>query len=335
MLPIPPSKPRRLETDRTAEPAEVIIDVDHDGQRLDRALSDLFDLSRNRLQQLFQDGLISGGRNEKAKLSTRVRTGDRYLLQFSKTEELDLIPEDIPLDILFEDDYLLVLNKPAGMVVHPAPGHSSGTLVHALIHYIPDLPAINGIHRPGIVHRLDKGTSGSLVVAKEAKAFHALLSMFHDHCIDRQYLAWSRGEPTWKQQRIDQPIGRHPNMRQKMAVNPRGKPASTEVTVERHYPGEFCRLRLRLLTGRTHQIRVHLSHIKLPVLGDPLYARAYRAGKRVPDQIAACINGLDHQALHAEILGFTHPVTNEPLLCRAPLPADLQALSNALDRCNG
>jgi len=325
---IKPNRPFHPERVK-AETIEVEIDHEHHDQRLDRSLSDLSGLSRNRLRQLFQNGLISGPA-ERPKLSTRVHAGERYVLQFEEAEDLDLIPEDIPLDILFEDEYLLILNKPAGMVVHPSHGHSRGTLVHALINYIPHLPAINGVHRPGIVHRLDKGTSGSLVVAKDTTAFQVLLSMFHDHRIDRQYLAWSRGAPAWKRQRIDLPIGRHPRMRQKMCIRAQGRPASTEITVERCYQ-RFCRLRLHLLTGRTHQIRVHLSHIKLPILGDPLYARAYKAGKTVPGQVAACIDGLDHQALHAEILGFIHPVTGVPIHCRAPLPTDLQNLSNALD----
>lgn len=220
------------------------------------------------------------------------------------------------------------------MVVHPSHGHDTGTLVHALIHHCPNLPVINGVHRPGIVHRLDKGTSGSLVVAKSMVAHQALLDMFQNHRIERQYIAWVRGSPSWNRKRVNLPIGRHPHLRRKMDVRNGGKAACTDIHVDRRY-GEFTRLRLNLHTGRTHQIRVHLTHLRFPILGDPTYSRAYRPGKNINARVANAILALDHQALHAEVLGFTHPITGKPILCRAPLPADLQRLSESLEDTYG
>lgn len=309
---------------------EVVIDYEHHGQRLDKALSELSGLSRSRVQQLFSGKHISVESNY-SKPSAKAQIGDRYILNLPESAELDLIPENISLHVLFEDEYLIVINKPAGMVVHPSHGHSSGTLVHALIHHCPNLPVINGVHRPGIVHRLDKGTSGSLVVAKNASTHQALLDIFQQHQIERQYIAWVRGVPGWAQKKIDLPIGRHPHKRQKMSIRNNGKQAITDVTVAKRY-GEFSRLRLQLHTGRTHQIRVHLSHLQLPILGDPTYSRAYKPGKAVPEEVANRISALDHQALHAELLGFTHPNTGEKILCRAPFPPDLLKLSDALNK---
>ncbi len=309
---------------------EVVIDRKHHGQRLDKALSDLSGLSRSRLQQLFSELHIITESNY-SKPSAKAQLGDRYILNIPDTVDLDLTPENIPLHILFEDEYLIVVNKPAGMVVHPSHGHATGTLVHALIHHCPNLPVINGVHRPGIVHRLDKGTSGSLVVAKNAVTYQALLEIFQAHRIERQYIAWVRGNPGWTEKRINLPLGRHPHTRLKMSVRDKGKEAITEAVVAKRY-GAFSRLRLQLHTGRTHQIRVHLSHLRLPILGDPDYARAYSPANNIPEDVAKCILELGHQALHADTLGFIHPDTGKEILSHAPLPADLQKLSDALDR---
>ncbi len=215
------------------------------------------------------------------------------------------------------------------MVVHPAKGHARGTLVHALLHHCERLPVIHGEHRPGIVHRLDKDTSGALVVAKTDVCLQGLADLFARHDIEREYLAWCRGEPRWRHKRIELPIGRHPVMRKKMAVNPKGRPAITEATIEARF-GPFARLRLRLHTGRTHQIRVHLAHEGLPCLGDPTYARAYRPGREIPEPVADAIRSLNRQALHAEVLGFVHPVTGSRVHVVAPWPPELVRLDAAL-----
>jgi len=218
------------------------------------------------------------------------------------------------------------------MVVHPSHGHDQGTLVHALLHHCPNLPGINGVERPGIVHRIDKETSGSLVVAKTEIAHQKLVELFSSHSIDRQYLAWCRGVPNWRSQHIEQPIARHPLHRQKMAVVATGKEAITDAKVEQAFDRLFCRMRLTLHTGRTHQIRVHLSHEHLPILGDTTYGRRFNPGKQIPEPARSAILSLSRQALHAEVLGFIHPITGEKLHCSAPLPEDLRRLDAALNK---
>ncbi len=306
------------------------IDETQDGQRLDTVLTRLSALSRNHIQQLLKNENV---RNLAGKTirqaSLRVRENETYLLNIPAPVPLKLEAEDIPLDILFEDEHLIVLNKPAGMVVHPAHGHDHGTLVHALLHHCELLPGINGMQRPGIVHRLDKGTSGSLVVAKSEIAHRQLTEMFARHDLNRQYIAWCRGNPRWHQKRIELSIGRHPQHRQKMAVNENGRDAITDAEVEQSF-GPFSRLRLRLHTGRTHQIRVHLSYEKLPILGDPIYARSYNPAMDIPEPTRTAIRALNHQALHAQLLEFIHPISGQPLSFKAPLPDDLIQLTHAL-----
>jgi len=306
------------------------IDETQDGQRLDAALTRLSGLSRNHIQQLLKNENVQNLAGKTMKqASLRVRENETYLLNIPALVPLKLEAEDIPLEILFEDEHLIVLNKPVGMVVHPAHGHDHGTLVHALLHHCESLPGINGMQRPGIVHRLDKGTSGSLVVAKSEIAHRQLTEMFARHDLNRQYIAWCRGNPRWYKKRIDLSIGRHPQHRQKMAVNENGRDAITDVEVEQLF-GPFSRLRLRLHTGRTHQIRVHLSHEKLPILGDPVYARSYNPAMDIHEPTRTAIRSLDHQALHAQLLEFTHPVSGQPLSFKAPLPDDLKRLTEAL-----
>jgi len=306
------------------------IEEAQDGKRLDAVLTVLSGLSRNHIQQLIKQGHVQ---NRAGKImqqpSLRVYEDDSYTVHIPALETLNLEPEDIPLDILFEDEHIIVVNKAAGMVVHPAHGHDHGTLVHALLFHCDHLSGINGMQRPGIVHRIDKDTSGSLVVAKSEVAHRQLSEMFAEHQLNRQYIAWCRGNPRWHQQCIDLPIARHPQHRQKMAVNPNGKEAITNAQVEQ-LSGPFCRLRLTLHTGRTHQIRVHLSHQLLPILGDPVYARSYNPAANIPEPTHSAITALNRQALHAELLEFEHPVSGENLSFRAPLPDDLQRLSHAL-----
>ncbi|MDQ6998075.1 MAG: RluA family pseudouridine synthase [Mariprofundus sp.] len=306
-----------------------------DGKRLDAALATLSGLSRNHIQQLLKSGHVC---NISGKImqqpSLRVFEDDTYNVHIPPLEALNLEPEDIPLDILFEDEHIIVINKPAGMVVHPAHGHDRGTLVHALLFHCDTLSGINGMQRPGIVHRLDKDTSGSLVVAKSEIAHRQLSEMFAEHNLNRQYIAWCRGNPRWRQKCIELPIARHPQHRQKMAVNPNGKEAITNAQVEQLF-GPFSRLRLTLHTGRTHQIRVHLSHELLPILGDPVYARSYNPASNIPDPTHSAITALKRQALHAELLEFEHPVSGEALSFRAPLPDDLNRLSQSLKKNYG
>lgn len=293
-------------------------------------LTELSGLSRNRIQQLIRQGHVQrqyGVIMHQA--AARVREQEHYQLHIPQLEPVQLQAENISLDILFEDEHLIVLNKPAGMVVHPSHGHDRGTLVHALLYHCSNLPGINGVERPGIVHRLDKGTSGSLVVAKSEIAHRRLTEMFSSHDLKRQYVAWCRGNPNWHSRHIELPIGRHPQHRQKMAVNASGKNAITDAEVERLF-GPFSQLRLTLHTGRTHQIRVHLAHEKLPILGDPVYARSYNPASNIPEPAHASINALKRQALHAQLLEFAHPVTGHLLSFTAPLPDDLQRLHDAL-----
>lgn len=306
---------------------------DSAGQRLDHVLTRLTDYSRGRIQQLLKDGKIQVN-NQAAKASFRVRGGEMVYIPDIPIETLNLQPEAIALDILYEDEFLLVVNKPAGMVVHPSYGHESGTLVHALLHHCPNLSGINGVERPGIVHRLDKDSSGSLVVAKTERAHQGLSELFAGHDIQREYLAWCRGAPAWHEKRIETMIGRHAHHRQKMAVLPdestRGRLAITDACREQVFNHGFSRMRLTLHTGRTHQIRVHLAHTQLPILGDAVYARAFNPGHHLPLSLREALHALERQALHAEVLGFIHPISGEEIRCHAPLPHDLQRLDVAL-----
>ncbi len=315
-------------TNSGAIQGEFIVSDEQCGQRLDAVLAKATGLSRNRIQALIEQGRIKGPLQ---KPGARVRSGQRFCWHIPPAVPLKLEAQDIPLDILFEDEHLIVVNKPAGMVVHPSHGHAEGTLVHALLHHIPDLPGINGIERPGIVHRLDRFTSGSLVVAKSEQAHQRLTAMFADHELEREYLAWCRGEPRWHERPIDLPIARHPAHRKKMAVVESGRPARTDALVEAQL-GPFCRLRLSLHTGRTHQIRVHLTHIGLPLLGDPLYARHYRPPASMPQTVREAIISLPGQALHAEVLAFHHPITGAPLRFKAPWPEHLTRLDAVLNQ---
>ena len=312
-----------------AETLTVTIPDHLAGVRLDDALAQLSAQSRSRIQGLLQAGNITAHRS-KPKRSRKVVSGEVFTITLPAAAPLALEPEAIALDILYEDDYLLVVNKAAGMVVHPSHGHDRGTLVHALLHHCPDLPGINGIQRPGIVHRLDKDSSGALVIAKEEATMRALGVLFAHHDLERQYIAWCRGTPPWHRYTIDLPLGRHRHNRQKMAVCHDGKRTVTVAECEMRHRLRYSRMRLTLETGRTHQIRVHLSHLGLPILGDPLYARPFHPDKRTPEPLRNAILALRGQALHAELLAFDHPVTGKEVRCVAPLPPHLRLLDTAL-----
>lgn len=297
------------------------------GQRLDQVAAALLGVPRAQVQRWARSGHLQLN-GAAAKPSAKVREGDSIQADPPEPIAADLEPEPIPLVILFEDDAVVVVDKPAGMVVHPSPGHSSGTLVNALLHHCGDLAGIGGVLRPGIVHRLDRGTSGVLVVAKHDAAHRALAEQFHAHDVDRLYRAWVRGVPKQDRAQIDQPIGRHPRDRKRMSIaTRRGREARTSWEVEHRYPASgIARLAIRPETGRTHQIRVHLSSNGLPLLGDEVYGRGHRAKGPVR---------FGRPALHAARLGFTHPTTGERLGFEAELPADLRELEQRLQAREG
>ncbi|MBN8916578.1 MAG: RluA family pseudouridine synthase [Rhizobiales bacterium] len=311
------------------------------GQRLDRVLARLApELSRTRIQRLVAEGQVSIGGGVVGDAAARVNAGEVYTLTLPPPEPAEPVAEDLPLTIAFEDDHLIVIDKPAGLVVHPAPGHASGTLVNALLHHCGDsLSGIGGVRRPGIVHRIDKDTSGLLVVAKSDAAHKGLAAQFADHGrtgpLERAYLAFVWGVPEPKG-RVDAPIDRHPTHRQKMAVRGSGRHAVTHWEVLETFVGKTgaevaSLIECRLETGRTHQIRVHMAHAGHPLLGDEVYGQGFRTKvSLLPDEARACLAALGRQALHAARLGFAHPVTGPELSFESELPQDLAALEAAL-----
>ncbi len=263
----------------------------------------------------------------------RVKRGDRLALDIPAPLPLALTPETRPLDILFEDDDLLVLVKPAGVVVHPAPGHASGTLVHALLaHCAGRLSGIGGVERPGIVHRLDRDVSGVMVVAKSDVAHRALAGQLAVHSVERVYTAVVHGLAP-AQARFDGPIGRHPKDRKRMAVVRQGGKRAVTHLERLGATGRLASLvACRLETGRTHQIRVHLSHAGLPILGDPLYGG--QGARALPPEVRAFLHDWGRIALHARVLGFTHPRTGEHLVFERETPAAFRELLGVAARCN-
>lgn len=283
------------------------------GLRLDKFLANrLPDLSRARVQALIAEGDISRNGAEIADASARVKPGQQFSVAVPDPKPAVPEPEAIPLDVLFEDEHLLVLEKPAGMVVHPAPGHSSGTLVHALLHHCEGtLSGIGGVLRPGIVHRLDKDVSGVMVVAKSDKAHVGLSAQFTVHRIERAYEAVVWGVPQEATGTVDQPIARHPKDRKRMAVVPSGKRAVTHYRLLTAAGMAAARLEVRLETGRTHQIRVHLGTLGLGIVGDPIYRP--RRKQNVTLKLRENVARLNRILLHARRLGFEHPVSGKKL----------------------
>jgi 23S rRNA pseudouridine1911/1915/1917 synthase len=302
------------------------VEPEHAGVRLDKYLADaVAGLTRSQAQRLIDAGhVVVDGREAKANLA--VRPGDTVHVELPEPVAGSAAAEDIPIPILYEDSDLVVVDKPAGMVVHPAAGHSSGTLVNALLHHVDDLSGIGGELRPGIVHRLDKGTSGVMVVAKHDAAHEALASQFHDRRVDKEYAALVWGV-VQAGRRIDLPIGRDPADRQKMSARSRrARSAVSRITRARHLRGvTLCHVAIH--TGRTHQIRVHLSAIGHPVVGDATYG-GLRA--RVAQDLRPVLR-LARPFLHAARLAFTHPADGRPMAFEAPLPADLQAVLDEID----
>jgi 23S rRNA pseudouridine1911/1915/1917 synthase len=307
--------------DLPVEVRQVTVTEKQQGSRLDRGLAEqLPDLSRSRLQQLIRAGQVWLNGKPCLDKNRALQTGDRIEVRIPAVTPSRLEPERIPLDILYEDDDLIVLNKPRDLVVHPAPGHPSGTLVHALLAHCPRLSGINGEQRPGIVHRLDKDTTGALVIAKHDQAHQHLQAQIQAKTARRIYLGVVFGWPAQSQGTVSAPIGRHPVDRQKMAVLPpgQGRAAVTHWQVLERL-GNYTLMQFELETGRTHQIRVHAAHLRLPIVGDPLYTQS----KTSPVKLSG-------QALHAWKLSFVHPRTGQPLQFTAPLPEEFERLLRQL-----
>jgi len=298
------------------------------------------ELSRARIQQLIDAGAVSGPEGVIGDAARRVKAGERFEVRIPAPVPAAPQAEDIPLHVVYEDAALIIVDKPAGLVVHPAAGNPGGTLVNALLHHCKgQLAGIGGEIRPGIVHRIDKDTSGLLVAAKTDKALTSLGKQFAAHAIDRKYIAFVWGAPFKREGRIEGDIGRSHFERTKMVVRPGGKHAVTHYEVLEKYGPALnpvaAKIQCRLETGRTHQIRVHMTHIGHPLIGDPAYGRARTAAaarKAVPAEVAAALDAFPRQALHAAVLGFQHPTTHKTMRFESPLPADMAALEAALKR---
>lgn len=281
------------------------IQVPENSDRLDRYLShNLSDLSRSRIQQLIEQGHVQVNDQICTSKKVNLKIGDRISLEIPAIEPLQLLAADIPLDILYEDEELIILNKPAGLVVHPAPGHPDGTLVNAILAHCPNLPGIGGIQRPGIVHRLDKDTTGAIVIAKTDLAYQHLQAQLQAKTARREYLGLVYGVPKTETGSIDLPIGRNPQDRKKMgivSIEDGGRAAITHWRVQERL-ANYTLIHFQLETGRTHQIRVHSAKIGHPIVGDPLYSSAHSIGVNLPGQ-----------ALHAWKLQLQHPVSGKLL----------------------
>ena len=298
---------------------ELHLTAAHSGERIDRFLStDLEDLSRSYIQKLLKEGavLVNG---KAVKTSYKLNAGDEILVRIPDPEPMDILPEDIPLDILYEDEDILVINKPKGMVVHPSPGHYSHTLVNAVLYHCGGrLSGINGVLRPGIVHRIDMDTTGSLLICKNDHAHQILADELKAHHITRRYHAVVHGNLKDDAGTVNAPIGRHPVDRRKMSTKaPNGRSAVTHYRVLERF-GNYTYIECELETGRTHQIRVHMSSIGHPILGDAVYGPA------------KCPFKLEGQTLHAKILGIVHPVTGKYMEFDAPLPEYFETLLKRL-----
>ena len=296
---------------------ELTAATEHAGVRLDAFLSADGALTRSQAARLIAEGRVRVNGKPAAK-SARLSGGETVTVDVPQLRETALPPQDIPLDVVYEDDDVIVVNKPTGLVVHPAPGHPDGTLVNALLHHCGDsLSGIGGEKRPGIVHRIDRDTSGLIIAAKNDAAHLALSAQLKDHSLSRTYECLVTGNMKQDSGTVDAPIGRSSADRKKMAVVPTGRRAVTHWEVVARYPG-VTHLRCRLETGRTHQIRVHMAHIGHPILGDTVYG----AKKPVP--------GLTGQCLHATGLRFVHPRTGEPVELHCPLPPEFTAMRQKL-----
>ena len=306
---------------------ELSMEVEHShcGRRLDQVASELFaDFSRSRLQQWIKGGQLRvDGEQQVSK--QKLLGGETLTISVVLKPEGNWVAEDIPLNIVYEDDHIIVVNKPAGLVVHPAAGNRDGTMLNALLHHCSQLESVP---RAGIVHRLDKDTTGLMVVAKTLQAHTHLVEQLQARTVKREYEAVVIGVMIAGGS-VDQPIGRHAKQRTKMAVISDGKQARTHYSVIKRFEGHTY-VRLKLETGRTHQIRVHMAHIRYPIVGDDVYAGRFRIHRGAPEQLREAIQGFSRQALHARELGLIHPATGEFVSWATELPDDMEALLAAL-----
>lgn len=294
---------------------KLFFTIEKGGERIDKYLSEqLEDMTRSHIQKLIKENMVRVN-GMTVKSNFKLSASDQIEVEIPELKEPDILPENIPLDILYEDQDILVVNKPKGMVVHPAPGHYTGTLVNAIMYHCKDnLSGINGVMRPGIVHRIDMDTTGSLLICKNDRAHQALAEQLKEHSITRKYHAIVHGRLKEDEGTIDKPIGRHPIDRKKMSVHcTNGREAITHYRVLKRFQ-QFTYIECQLETGRTHQIRVHMSSIGHPILGDQVYGPA------------KCPYKLQGQTLHAKVLGITHPTTGEYMEFDAPLPDYFQGL---------
>lgn len=294
---------------------KLFFTIEKGGERIDKYLSEqLEDMTRSHIQKLIKENMVRVN-GMAVKSNFKLSASDQIEVEIPELKEPDILPENIPLDILYEDQDILVVNKPKGMVVHPAPGHYTGTLVNAIMYHCKDnLSGINGVMRPGIVHRIDMDTTGSLLICKNDRAHQALAEQLKEHSITRKYHAIVHGRLKEDEGIIDKPIGRHPIDRKKMSVHcTNGREAITHYRVLKRFQ-QFTYIECQLETGRTHQIRVHMSSVGHPILGDQVYGPA------------KCPYKLQGQTLHAKVLGITHPTTGEYMEFDAPLPDYFQGL---------
>lgn len=300
----------------------IIVPIELHGSRLDTILAKLAPHhSRSRWQNIIREGLVNLNGRTVTKASQKLASCDSIEWQEPIARPIELVPEPRPLRVLYEDSHILVLDKPAGIVIHPAPGHEAGTLVHALLHHCPDLRGVGGKTRPGIVHRLDRDTSGALVVAKHEEAHRQLAEQFKSRQVKKEYLALVHGQPEPPTSTIETLIGRNPSRRARMSARvPRGRFARTHYqTLASSSIGSL--LLVRIETGRTHQIRVHMAHIGHPIVGDAMYSSRTVVNRNL---------GADRQMLHAWKLAFSHPATLEPLEFESPVPPDFKTVMRAM-----
>jgi len=290
------------------ETIELVVSPQESGMRIDAYLSANTEISRSRAAALIQDGFVRDEKKPLTKPSVKVEAGQHIVLTIPQIKDVEIVPQNIPLDILYQDADIVIVNKPCGLVVHPAAGNEDGTLVNALMYHVRDLSGIGGEMRPGIVHRLDKDTSGLILVAKNDKAHAVLSEQFKERSMEKHYRAVAFGSFKEETGLIDSPIARHPVDRKRMAIVQGGKPSQTEWKVLEHLKGATY-LDVHLLTGRTHQIRVHMHSIGHPLLGDVIYAPNLKHPVHIPRLM-----------LHAYSLSFTHPTTQERMTVCAPLP---------------
>jgi 23S rRNA pseudouridine1911/1915/1917 synthase len=311
------------------EKLDAIVGPEQHNLRLDRALGELFpSQSRNFLAKLITAGKVFVDGSPAQKSSQRVESGQNVTVEVPAATPSSMVSQDLPLTILYEDEDVVVIDKPAGLVVHPAAGHPDQTLVNALLHHVQDLSGIGGELRPGIIHRLDKDTSGVMLIAKHDDAHRKLTGAWNTDAVRKEYLAIVYGTPTDDRGTVDAPIGRDPRDRKKMAVVPEGRRAITDYElIERLRHASLLRCRLR--TGRTHQIRVHMKYLGHPIVGDPAYSGPQWRG--IPDKkIQRALSSLERQALHAARITFPHPKDGRVMVVESELPPDLREIVNAL-----